>query len=275
MIENKNVIVFGGGGSIGSELVRQLALKNKIFVFDINETAMFDLVESERLAGHDVQGRVGDVRDERSVFETIQNFTPYFIFHAAALKHVTPNEQYPAEAVKTNVLGLLNVVAASKIEGSKLIFVSSDKAVNVSSIMGTTKRLGEIIVKNAGYTSVRFGNVLGSRGSLLPIWQAQLEKGLPLTVTDERMTRYFMTIEEACELVIQAAELGQGGEIFVLDMGEPIKIIDFAKRILAESRKDVGIKVIGMRPGEQLFEKLMTDEEKLRAVKQGKFWIIK
>lgn len=278
MIENKKILITGGAGSIGSELVRQLAKTNKIFILDFNETALFDLITEEKAKGHWVYGRIGNVRDEKTVNDVFSDFKPDIVFHAAAYKHVTPMEMYPREAVETNILGTLNVIEhAKKYEVKKFVFVSTDKAVQSTSIMGASKRVSEIITRNQGngYIVVRFGNVLGSRGSVIPIWQKQIDKGEKITITDPQMERYMMTIEEACTLVIEAAEVGEGGEIMILDMGNKIKILDLAKKIIAESRKDIGIDVIGIRPGEELTEKLMFDEEEKKAIKNGKFFIIK
>lgn len=274
MIKNKRIIITGGAGSIGSELVRQLYKDNKIFILDINETALFDLMSELG-----VYGRIGDIRDEATIHDVFSDFKPQIVYHCAALKHVTPNELYPEEAVKTNILGTLNLIKEAKnwecLE--KFVFISSDKAVQSNSIMGATKRCAEIMVKNQGkgFVVVRFGNVLGSRGSIIPIFQKQIDQGKPLTVTDGKAKRFFMSIEQSCELVIKAGEIGQGGEIIILDMGEQINILDLAKRIIKESGKDIGIEMIGLRKGETLEEKLMFDEEQKIAIKQGNYFIIK
>ena len=275
MIKGKRVYISGGGGSIGSELVRQLAPKNKIFILDYNETATFDLTEELRLKGFNVNCRVGDVRNYETVNDVFSDFKPDVVFHVAALKHVTPNEQYPIEAINTNILGTYNVLHCAKRYGiKKLINISTDKVIHASSIMGITKKVAEVMTKNAGYISVRFGNVLGSRGSVIPIWQEQVNRGEPLTITHPDMERYFMTIPDACELVIKALDIGKAGQILVLDMGKSIKILDLAKEIIKNSGKDIKIKTIGIRPGETMTEELMTAEEKLKAKKVGKFWII-
>ena len=271
----RKILVTGGAGSIGSELVRQLAPAHKVFVLDINETALFDLLEELRLKGLDVVGRVGDVRMPEVFADIEREFgCPDVTYHAAALKHVTPNEWHPVEAVQTNILGTLNAVKFAKRTGSWFVFISTDKVVNAESIMGLTKKIGEKIVKNAGFVSVRFGNVMGSRGSVLPIWQAQIDKGEPLTVTDERMERFMMTIPQAVSLVIEAGDVGKPGEILILDMGEPVNILELAKKVLAESGKDVGIRMIGVRPGETLNERLATEEEIQTMRKEGKFYIL-
>lgn len=265
MIEGKYILITGVAGSIGSELARQLAPKNKVYGIDINETGFFDLVEELS-----IDGRVGDIADP-NVFNKV-GFLDY-VFHCAARKHVTPMEWNPEEAIHTNLLGTLNVL---KLPTQKFIFISTDKAVQCDSIMGTSKRMGELMVKNAGGISVRFGNVLGSQGSVIPIWQKQIDEGRPMTITDEKMERYFMTIEEACSLVITAAEEGQPGELFVLDMGPPKRILEYAKEILGKAGKpDYPIKVIGIRPGEKLSETLMTSYEENIAEKRGKFYVLK
>ncbi len=268
MIKNKRILITGGAGSIGSELVRQLSINNKVFIIDINETGLFEIMEETGAFG-----RIGDIRDRDVVLDVFSDFKPQIVFHASALKHVPLNEKYPEEAVKTNVLGTLNVIKeANNWEClEKFVFISTDKAVQSNSIMGATKRCAEIIVKNMGGIVVRFGNVLGSRGSLIPIWQKQIDNKKKITVTDERMKRYMMTIEDACRLVINACEEGKGGEIFILDMGEQINILDLAKKMVKE--KD--IEIIGLRAGETLSEELMFEEEKKKAIKFNNYWITK
>jgi len=279
MIKGKRILITGGGGSIGSELVRQLCIHNKIFILDFNETATFDLTEELKQKGYWVVCRIGDIRNKETVQDVFSDFKPQLVFHAAAYKHVTPMEWYPEEAVQTNILGTLNVLKAARnlecIE--KFVYISTDKAINSNSVMGATKKVGEIMVRNQGkgYVVVRFGNVLGSRGSVIPLWQSQIDRNEKLTVTDKRMTRYMMTIPQACELVVKATETGRGGEIFILEMGDPINILELAQKVISESGKDVGIKMIGIRPGETLTEKLMTEEEQKVAIKNDKFWIIK
>lgn len=271
MIKNKRILITGGAGSIGSELVRQLAEKNKIYVLDINESALFELTDS--LKGKDVWGRVGDIRDKKTVEDVFQDFKPQIVFNASAYKHVPLMEYTPLEAINTNVIGHYNLVHVSKTWEcvEKFVFISTDKAVSSNSIMGATKRLGEIITKNQGkgFVVVRFGNVMGSRGSLLNIWQRQADKGEALTVTDEKMERYMMTIPEAVALLIEASEKGEGGEIFILNMGEKINIYDMAVAFKK------GVKITGLRPGETLTEELMFEEEKARAKHYDKYIIIK
>lgn len=275
MIKAKRILVTGGAGSIGSELVRQLAPGNQVFILDFNETEAFDLAEELKQDGHWVEARVGDVRDRETVRDLFTDFKPQYVFHAAAYKHVTPMETYPLEAINTNILGTYNIISEAKkwecLE--KFVFISTDKVVNGHSIMGATKKVGEIMVRNQGlgFIAVRFGNVLGSRGSVIPLWQNQINRGKPITITDKRMKRYMMSIPEAVELVLEAAEKGKGGECFILDMGAQVNILELAEKILGKTK----IKIIGIRPGETLEEKLMTLEEEAVAKKVGNFWVIK
>lgn len=275
-IKNKRILITGGAGSIGSELVRQLAPKNKIFILDIDETNTFDLSEELSQDGYWVKPRIGDVRNKETVRDLFEDFKPQYVFHCAAYKHVSPMEMYPMEAIQTNVIGTYNVMAEAKkwecLE--KFVLISTDKVVNANSIMGQSKKLAETIVRNQGkgFLAVRFGNVMGSRGSVIPLWQNQLNRGKPITITDKRMTRYMMTIREACNLVIEASRIGRGGECIILDMGKQINILELAESILG---KEVQTRIIGIRPGETLDEKLMTEEEEGTAIKNGKFWIIK
>ena len=235
---------------------------------------MFDLVEELKQKKYKVEGRVGDVRDISTVREVFLEFKPQYTFHCSALKHVTPGEWNPDEYIKTNSLGTWNVLQCCKNTNTNIVYISTDKVIHSNSIMGITKRLGEVMVKNAGGVAVRFGNVLGSRGSVIPLWQGQMDRGESIKVTDERMTRYFMTIPEACELVIEAATSSKGGEIMIMDMGNPVKIIDLARKIIEEAKYDKDIEIIGIRPGETLNERLMTEEEELVAEKRGKFYVL-
>src|SRR3990167_5009692 len=209
-IRNKRILITGVG-SIGSELARQLAPKNKLFLLDISENA-YGLSQELEQKGYWAKPRIGDIRDKEAIKDLFADFKPQIVIHAAALKEVGAMQMYPEEAVQTNIVGLQNVLhEAYRYEClEKFVFISSDKATNLDSIMGATKRMGEVLVKNKGGIVVRFGNVLGSRGSLTQIWQRQHDKGEPLTVTDENMTRYMMTIPEACELVVNAIEEGPG-----------------------------------------------------------------
>ena len=274
-MRGKRILITGAAGSIGSELVRQLACENQIYGLDINESGLFDVYEEQKLSGCKIKTRVGDIRNLHTVDLVMSDFKPEVIFHCAAYKHVTPMEHTPREAVETNVLGTINLVEAAKRYAIKqFVFISSDKAVNASSVMGVSKRMGELVVKNAGYVSVRFGNVLGSRGSLIPIWQRQADFEGPITVTDSQMERFFMTISDAVNLVIEAAQIGKPGEIVILDMGKRINILELAKKVIEESGRDIPIKQIGVRPGETIKEKLMYEDEESAAVKKGRFYII-
>lgn len=275
MIKNLKIFISGGAGSIASELIRQLAPNNEIYTCDINETELFNLYEEMKLKGLAIKTRVGDICNRGTLEDIFYNFQPNLIIHSAARKHVSPMELDPIEAVQTNIIGTNNLIrAAKKYKIEKFINISTDK-VNGESIMGLTKKIAERIVQNAGYVSVRFGNVLGSRGSLLPIWQKQIDQNQPVTVTDGRMQRYFMSLEEACSLVIEACEIGEGGDKIILDMGKQHNILELAKEILKKSGKDLEIKIIGAKSGEMLQERLMNEDEEKRAVKKDRFWIIK
>ena len=267
-MKNKRILITGIAGSIGSELARQLCRRNKVYGCDINETGIMDLRNEIP-----IQARVGDIRNRETCRDVFSDFLPQVVFHAAAYKHVSPMEEVPSEAVDTNVVGTMNILAYSGIYPvEKFVFISTDKAISPNSIMGATKRLGEIMTKNKGkgYVVVRFGNVLGSRGSVIPIWQRQYDQGKPFTVTSAEAKRYFMTIEQAVSLVITAGDEGKGGEIFILDMGEPLNILEMAKSFGGH-----GVKITGLRPGEVLEEKLMSEEEEKRSEKRDKFWVIK
>ena len=273
----KTILVTGGGGSIGSEICMQVARYNpdKIVIFDIYENCAFELFNAlnEKYNGEiDVYVRIGSVRDTKRLDEIFAEFHPDVVFHAAAHKHVPLMEDSPCEAVKNNVFGTYNVaVAADKFKVPKMVILSTDKAVNPTNVMGATKRLTEIIVQymntvseNTRYAAVRFGNVLGSHGSVIPIFQHQIAQGGPVCVTHKDITRYFMTIPEAAQLVCQAGGLAQGGEVFVLDMGEPVKIMDLAKNLIRLSgftEEEIPIKITGLRPGEKLYEELAMEEE--------------
>lgn len=271
-MKDKRIVVFGGAGSIGSELVRQLSNDNKVYVVDINESGIFDI--TDELRDKEVWGRVGDIRDYKTVADIFQDFKPEIVYNCAAYKHVPLMEYTPLEAIQTNVIGHYNLVHVSKTWEcvEKFVFVSTDKAVSGNSIMGATKRLGEIITLNQGkgFMVVRFGNVMDSRGSLFSIWKRQYHAGKPLTITDERMERYFMSIPQAVSLVKEATEQGKGGEIFVMDMGDRKNILKL-KEELYPGYPHV---FTGLRLGETLSEELMFDEEKKVAIKSGNFYKI-
>lgn len=279
MLKGKRILITGFAGSIGEELTRQLVQHNKVYGVDLNETGVVDLIEELKQDGHWIEGRVGDIRDEKTLGDIFSDFKPQVVFHAAALKHVSEGEKVPREYVNTNIIGTLNVIEHAKrwecVE--KFVFISTDKAVQSSSIMGATKRVSEIIVRNQGkgFVVVRFGNVLGSRGSVIPLWQKAVEEGKTIKVTDKRMERFMMTIPEAVSLVLQAAEKGKGGEIFCLEMGKKVNIYDLAVKLVREAQVDNPIEIIGARPGEQLTEKLMFEEEAAIAERDGNFYVIR
>lgn len=266
------VLVTGAGGSIGSEICRQIASMDPavLVLLDHDETHLHDTAAT--VNGPCEQALV-DITDRAALFETFERFRPEVVFHAAAHKHVPVLEQYPLEALKTNVLGTLNVVEAAALVGtSRFVQISTDKAVRPSSVMGASKRLAEQTVlartpEGAAYCTVRFGNVLGSRGSVIPTFTRQIAHGGPVTVTDPRMTRFFMSVEEAVQLVLQSSVLSSGGEIFMLEMGTPVKIVDLAERMIRLSGYRVGIDIpiefSGIRPGEKLAEVLSTPDEQV------------
>lgn len=277
-IARKRVLITGAAGSIGSELVRQVSLfgPEQVILFEIDETEIFYLERELQERFPEMADRfvciVGDVRDAIKLENVMQAYQPQLIFHAAAYKHVPLMETNPEEALKVNVVGTYNLCKlAAKYGVEKMINISTDKAVKPASVMGGTKRIGEYIARAFNeseatrYISVRFGNVLGSRGSVVPIFLEQLRKGGPLTVTHKEMRRYFMTIPEAVTLVLQAAVLGKGGEIMVLDMGEPVYINKLAEELIRlhglVPYKDIDIVYTGIRPGEKLFEEILTAEE--------------
>lgn len=271
------ILVTGGGGSIGAEICNQCARYNPktIVIFDIYENCAFELandLKDKYGTKINIQVRIGSVRDMKRLDEIFEEFHPDVVFHAAAHKHVPLMEDSPCEAVKNNVFGTYNVaVAADKYKVPKMVILSTDKAVNPTNVMGCTKRITEMIIQymnevssNTMYAAVRFGNVLGSHGSVIPIFQKQIEAGGPVCVTHPDITRYFMTIPEAAQLVCQAGGLAKGGEVFVLDMGEPVKIMDLAENLIKLSNhtvEEIGIKIVGLRPGEKLYEELSLDEE--------------
>ncbi len=278
-ISGKVILVTGAAGSIGSEIVRQLIayFPAKLVLVDQAESALYDL--EYELAGKvptNVQliVNVADVSDTRRISKIFKNHRPDIIFHAAAYKHVPLMENNPYEAIKTNVIGTrILAELAAEVGVDKFVMVSTDKAVNPTNVMGATKRLAEMYTQSMNqlegvktkFIATRFGNVLGSNGSVIPLFKKQIERGGPVTVTHPEITRYFMTIPEACELVLEAATMGQGGEVFVFDMGESVKIIDLAKKMITLSGlrvdKDIEIRYTGLRPGEKLYEELLNNDE--------------
>ena len=288
LINGKVVLVTGAGGSIGSELCRQIMLHNpkQILILDNYENSLYD-IELELKSKHpnsDIRAIVANIREKERLDTIFEHYTPEIVFHAAAHKHVPLMENNPTEAIKNNVFGTYNLVdCADKYNTKRFILISTDKAVNPTNIMGATKRLCEMIIqaKNKSskteYVAVRFGNVLGSNGSVVPLFKKQLANGGPLTVTHKEITRFFMTIPEAVALVLQAITYAEGGEIFVLDMGEPVKIYDLAKSLIELSGytlgEDMEIEITGMRPGEKLYEELLMDEENLEKTKHKKIFI--
>lgn len=267
-ITGKKVLVTGAGGSIGSELCRQLAQFNpaELIMLDRDETGLqstqLSMTGRGLLTGKDTV--LADIRDADTLRAIFEERKPEVVFHAAALKHVSLLEQYPEEAWKTNVLGTQNVLNAAKAAGvTHFVNISTDKAANPTSVLGHSKRVAEKLTAwqatqtSNSYVSVRFGNVIGSRGSMLPLFTEQIRVGGPITVTDPEVTRYFMTIPEACQLVIQAGAIGRPGEVLILDMGEAVKILDVAQRMIAMSGKDIEIVFTGLRPGEKMHEELV------------------
>ena len=287
-IRGKTVLVTGAAGSIGSEICRQVARlePSRLVLMDQDETGIYDLnreLTSGRLVP-EIEQVVGDVRDADKVEGVFAAYTPDVVFHAAAYKHVPLMEEHPDQAVKTNVFGTLVVAkAARRWQSRKFVLISTDKAVNPSSVMGATKRAAEVAIKHVGawgqteFVAVRFGNVLGSRGSVVPVFRDQIARGGPVTVTDPKMRRYFMTIPEAVLLVLQAGAIGRNGEVLVLDMGEPVRILDLARQliILSGFKPDVEIPIVftGIRPGEKLFEDILTAEEGTSATKAERVFV--
>jgi len=287
-LKGEVVMVTGGGGSIGSELCRQIARfgPEKLIIFDIYENNAYDL-QNELLFNYrdlDLEVVIGSCRDRERLKEVFEKYKPGVVFHAAAHKHVPLMEENPGEAIKNNVFGTLNTCRRADDYGAKkFILISTDKAVNPTNVMGASKRLSEIIVQSMNrmsktkFAAVRFGNVLGSNGSVIPLFRKQIMQGGPVTVTDPRVIRYFMTISEAAQLVIQAGALAEGGEVFVLDMGQPVKIDDLAKDLIRlsglEPDKDIKIEYTGLRPGEKLFEELLMAEEGLIRTAHEKIFI--
>ena len=288
-LPGKTVMVTGAGGSIGSELCRQIIRQSpkRLVMIDINENGLYD-IQQELLRGRHksvpLSAEVATVRDEAKMELLFKKHSPDIVYHAAAHKHVPLMEAAPEEAVKNNVFGTLNVARCADRHSVKhFVMVSSDKAVNPTSVMGATKRVCEMIVQSMDrvsdtcFVAVRFGNVLGTNGSVIPLFKNQIEAGGPVTVTHPEVIRYFMTSSEAVSLVMAAGELAQGGEIFILDMGEPLKILDLAESLIRmlgyEPYKDIDVRFIGLRPGEKLFEELLTDEEGIKKTQNQKIFV--
>lgn len=288
LIKDKVVLVTGGGGSIGEELCRQIMLHNpkQLLMLDIYENSLYNIEQElkSKYPNEDIKAIIANIRDEERIFELFDEFSPEIVFHAAAHKHVPLMENNPTEAIKNNIFGTYNLVnACDKFNTKRFILISTDKAVNPTNIMGATKRVCEMIIQakdkesETEYVAVRFGNVLGSNGSVIPLFKKQIAAGGPVTVTHKDITRFFMTIPEAVALVLQSITYAKGGEIFVLDMGEPVKIYDLAKSLIELSGltlgKDIDIKITGLRPGEKLYEELLMNEENLEETSHEKIFI--
>ncbi|MCX7772830.1 MAG: polysaccharide biosynthesis protein [Clostridia bacterium] len=284
----KTVLVTGAGGSIGSELCRQIAVfkPSKLVMLDNYENNLHDVVLElkVRFPLISIEPVIANIREALRMENVFNSYRPNLVFHAAAHKHVPLMEWHPEEAVKNNVIGTWNVAhSAHKAGVERFVLISSDKAVNPTNVMGATKRIAEMIIQalntksTTEFVAVRFGNVLGSNGSVIPIFKRQIEQGGPVTVTHPDMTRYFMAIPEAAQLVIQAGAIAKGGEIFVLDMGQPVKILTLAENMIRlsgfEPYEDIPIEFIGMRPGEKLYEELLLSEEGLEKTKNDKIYV--
>ena len=276
-LEGKKVMVTGGGGSIGGELARQICRfgPRSLILLDHSENGLFHInLELEgKWSEVEIDLVMADIRDRGKMEKVFRRWKPEVVFHAAAHKHVPMMEYHPDEAVMNNIIGTKNVAElAERCGAERVVMISTDKAINPTSVMGASKRVAEMVVKDLGsksntkFVAVRFGNVLESNGSVVPMFKRQIAEGGPITVTDREVKRYFMTLPEASQLVIQAGALGRGGEVFVLDMGEPIKVLDLAKELIRlsglEIDEDIEIKIVGLRPGEKLFEELLTAEER-------------
>lgn len=287
-LKDKVVLVTGAGGSIGSEISRQVAAvtPKELLLLGHGENSIYDIELELRRKYPDlsIHPIIADIQDQERILQVFQSFQPQVVFHAAAHKHVPLMEANPHEAIKNNVFGTRNVAtAASQYGAERFVLISTDKAVNPTSVMGVTKRIAELIVQslngksNTIFTAVRFGNVLGSRGSVIPVFKKQIELGGPVTVTHPDMVRYFMTIPEAVQLVIQAGAFAEGGEVFILDMGKPVKIADLARDLIKLSGltpdKDIQVVYTGIRPGEKLFEEIMSKEEGATATKHDRIFV--
>jgi FlaA1/EpsC-like NDP-sugar epimerase len=280
-IKDKKVMITGGAGSIGQEITKQLCkfIPGELMLLDHSENGLFYISRELEIEWPDskVEIIVTDIRNRGKMEKIFRKYKPNIVFHAAAHKHVPIMEYHPDEAVSNNIIGTKNVAELSdKFGVERFVMISTDKAINPTSVMGASKRVAEMIVKDLGsksktrFVAVRFGNVLESSGSVIPILKKQILEGGPITVTDKEMKRYFMTVSEASQLVIQAGILSKGGEVFVLDMGEPMKVLDLAKELIRlsgfEPDEDIEIKFVGLRPGEKLFEEILTEEERSRVL---------
>ncbi len=294
MLNGKTVLVTGAGGSIGSELVRQIFKTHPktLVLFDIYENSTYDIqmelvhkIREENIKDIELVTLIGSTYNEVRVEQIFKKYKPEYVYHAAAYKHVPLMEDSPAEAIRTNVIGTYNVAKmADKYKAKKMVLVSTDKAVRPTNVMGATKRFAEMIIqhfaaesKNTAYAAVRFGNVLGSNGSVVPLFKKQIEAGGPITITDKEIIRYFMTIPEAVSLILQCGLFANGGEIFILDMGKPVKILDLAEKLIRQAGLvpyvDIDIVETGLRPGEKLFEELIIDKENQAKTENKKIFI--
>jgi FlaA1/EpsC-like NDP-sugar epimerase len=287
-IANKTILISGAAGSIGAELCRQIIKYNpkKIILIDQAESPLFDIENELKSKFNRIQSYIADISDKERIVGIFYQESPNIVFHAAAYKHVPLMELHPYEAIKTNFNGTrIMAETATLANCEKFIFVSTDKAVNPTNVMGATKRAAELYIQCLNHRSdhitkfitTRFGNVLGSNGSVIPVFKNQIESGGPIKVTHPDITRFFMTIPEACQLVLEAGSYGNGGEIYVFDMGEAVKIVDLAKNMIRlyglEEGKDISIEYIGLRPGEKLYEELLADEENTMPTHHSKILI--
>ena len=286
-VKDKIILVTGAAGSIGSGIVKQLSNfhPKEVILLDQAESSIYELEQELKYNNQDFNFSivVGDICNIQRMTRLFDYYRPDYVFHAAAYKHVPLMEDNPSEAIYTNVYGTKNIVDLSvKFNVKKFVFVSTDKAVNPTNVMGASKRIAEILIQSqinstTKFITTRFGNVLGSNGSVIPLFKKQLEQGGPITITDERITRYFMTIQEACQLVLEACTMGNGSEIYVFDMGDSVKIIDLAKKMIKlsglEINKDIEIKITGLRPGEKLHEELLASEENTKQTHHPKILI--